>query len=371
MNTIRKVICGRNFKFVHCEHKRGIKLGISFTNLLKRNLDFRLVTYILQHPSKYYGTSKIIKGLFFFCYRLFKSLFLDLTKEHVVEVNGYKLLTIPNDLGISSELLLFKTHEPLSTEVLKSELKKGMVCLSVGANIGYYALLERKLVGEEGAVIVIEPSPLSYSCLKNNLHQNGFADVSAFNYAFSCHDGAVPFLMDSQSNLCRVVKENDHCLSDLIIDVRALSLDSFAAQYNLDELDFLRMDVEGYETEIFRGGWRTIDRFKPALFIEIHKSLLGPKLTFEFLQDLQRHGYEVKHYIPRDLDLPLIGNMRDVKEIKISRLLEMLSDNLLPDCFHLFLVQSGEKSITEQADSSSTGDTILNADPRNVMQFFV
>jgi hypothetical protein len=121
------------------------------------------------------------------------------------------------------------------------------------------------------------------------------------------------------------------------------------------------MDVEGYETEIFRGGWRTIDRFKPALFVEVHKFLLGSKLTFEFLQDLQSHGYEVKHYIPRDLDMPLIGSMKDVKEIKISRLLELLSDNLLPDCFHLFLVHSEEKNIAKEADSSSTGDTILNA----------
>jgi FkbM family methyltransferase len=263
-------------------------------------------------------------------------------------------------MGISSELLLFKTHEPLSTEVLKGELKKGMICLCVGANIGYYALLERKLVGEEGTVIAIEPSPLNYSYLKYNLQQNGFADVPTFNCAFSSHDGTLPFLMNSSSNLSSLIKANEPSSNGRIINVCTRSLDSFAEQYKLGKLDFLSMDVEGCESEIFHGGWRTIEMFKPALFIEVHKDSLGPKLTFKFLKDLQNYGYEVKYYIPRELDIPLIGNMTDVKEIKLARLLEMLSDGSLPDCFHLYLVQSGVKNITVHADSSSIGNIILN-----------
>lgn len=338
-------------------------MDCNYAHLLKKN--FRQVPFFLQQFCKYYGKSKIIKGIYFYFYRLFKFVFLDSTKERVVEVNGYKLLTIPNDTGISSELLLFKTHEPLSTEVLKGELKKDMICLCVGANIGYYILLERKLVGAEGTVIAIEPSPLTYSCLKNNLRQNGFTDVPTFNYAFSQNDGTLPFLMNSRSNLSSVINENVPSSNGIIINVRARSLDSFAAQYKFDRLDFLSMDVEGYETEIFQGGWKTIDRFQPMLFIEIHKSSLGPKLTFKFLQSLQKHGYEVKHYIPRELDMALIGNMKDVKEIKLTRLLEMLSDGSLPYCFHLFLVQSRAKDTIEQADSISTGDIILNT-PREI-----
>jgi hypothetical protein len=61
------------------------------------------------------------------------------------------MLLIPNDKGISSELLLFRTHEPLSTKILK-KLLEHMTCIDIGSNIGYYALLERKIVGEKGKV---------------------------------------------------------------------------------------------------------------------------------------------------------------------------------------------------------------------------
>jgi len=199
-----------------------------------------------------HGISKTLRCLLLFYYRRLKRLLTNFAKEHVIEVNGYKLSTIPNDRGwYADELILFKTHEPLTTELLKKELKKGMVCLDIGSHIGYYSLLERKLVGGEGRVIAVEPSPLNFSYLKKNVSQNGFDDIEIFNFAFSNFDGEVNFLIASErSNICRVVEGN----GPSIIKVYARSLDSFVTQYHLNRLDFLRMDVEGYEVEIINGG---------------------------------------------------------------------------------------------------------------------
>ena len=91
---------------------------------------------------------------------------LDLPKENHVVVNGSKLFLVPNDKGISRELLIFKVHEPIHTMLIKKEIKQGMTCLDVGSNIGYYASLESKLVGEEGKVICIEPSPINFRYLQ-------------------------------------------------------------------------------------------------------------------------------------------------------------------------------------------------------------
>lgn len=86
--------------------------------------------------NKYYGISKILKAVLLFNYKRLKRLRANLKEEHVIEVNGCRLSTIPNDHGISADLLIFETHEPLTTQLLKKELKKGMVCLDIGANIG-------------------------------------------------------------------------------------------------------------------------------------------------------------------------------------------------------------------------------------------
>lgn len=297
-------------------------------------------SYTKNYFHRYYGMSKTLRGILFFHYFKLRRLLLNLTEERVIEVNGCRLSTIPNDQGISVELSIFKTHEPLTTELLKKELKKGMVCLDIGANIGYYVLLERKIVGTEGRVIAVEPSALNFSYLKKNISQNGFNDIEAFKFAFASSDGEIPFLIDARSNRCRVVDGNDCSLEGAILKVPARSLDSFTAQYHFDKLDLLRMDVEGYETEIIRGGWRTIEKFKPALLMEVHKSPIVLKDTINFLQSLKSAGYNVEYYIPRELDTSLIGSMKDVQEIDITQLIEKLIEGLLPDYFHLFLVNT-------------------------------
>ncbi|MEM3570159.1 MAG: FkbM family methyltransferase [Nitrososphaerota archaeon] len=221
-----------------------------------------------------------------------------------------------------------------------------MVCLDIGSNIGYYALLERKIVGSEGRVMAVEPSPLIFPYLKKNIQQNGFDDIEMFNFAFTSSDGEVPFLMARKSNLSRVVNGSNCSLKEgLVIKVPARSLDSFAAQYCFKKLDFLRMDVEGHEAEILNGGLWTIERFKPMLLIEVHKSLRGLKKTVNFLQNLKSLGYDVKYYIPRELNMPFIGSMKDIKEIGIDHLIKKLANNSLPDYFHLLLVNANNCSI--------------------------
>jgi len=120
--------------------------------------------------------------------------------DQIIDVNGYKLALIPGDSGISSELMMFKTHEPLTTNLLSKELKKDMVCLDVGGNIGYYTLLESNIVGSGGKVIAIEPSPPNFQRLKKNLEIQDTENVDAYNFAAGDVDGSVNFLVYQESN---------------------------------------------------------------------------------------------------------------------------------------------------------------------------
>ena len=95
---------------------------------------------------------------------------------------------------------MFKTHEPLTTKLLSKELKKGMTCLDVGGNIGYYTLLESNIVGNDGKVIAIEPSPPNFKHLKKNLSIQDAKNVDAYNFAAGDVDGEVNFLVYRESN---------------------------------------------------------------------------------------------------------------------------------------------------------------------------
>ena len=67
-------------------------------------------------------------------------------KETIITtMNGYRMLLLPHDKGISKELKIFRIHEPLATKILKMELREGMTVVDIGSNIGYYVILESKL----------------------------------------------------------------------------------------------------------------------------------------------------------------------------------------------------------------------------------
>jgi len=76
---------------------------------------------------------------------------------YVAQCDDFEIQTIPGDLGISRELIIFNSHEILANNIVKRELGEGMVCFDVGASIGYSTILEAKIVGEKGRVLAFEP----------------------------------------------------------------------------------------------------------------------------------------------------------------------------------------------------------------------
>jgi hypothetical protein len=59
------------------------------------------------------------------------------------------------------------------------------------------------------------------------------------------------------------------------------------------------MDVEGHEFEIIEGGWKTIERFKPDICMELHISILGFGRAVNLLARLMRIGYRIDFAAPR------------------------------------------------------------------------
>lgn len=292
----------------------------------------------VKQYKKNYGITKAIRVLLHYGFVATKKNKQKSSNNLVLDVNGYKLAVIPGDLGISSELIMFKTHEPLTTKLLSKELKKGMTCLDVGGNIGYYTLLESNIVGNTGKVIAIEPSPPNFEHLKKNLSIQDAKNVDAYNFAAGDVDGEVNFLVYRESNGSFTIPDGETTnLPGDLIKVQAKRLDTFLDELKINHVDFVRMDVEGYEHHIIEGMKNIIKNSKPMFQIEVHVTLLGKEGTKKFLKEFQDFGYETKYYVPRDIDLPIIGTMNDVKHHTIDTLLEMLENETLSHFFNLCL----------------------------------
>src|SRR3989344_4906353 len=77
-------------------------------------------------------------------------------------VQGSRMQLHLDDEGISADLALDGVREPMSTKTVKEEVKHGYTVIEIGANIGYYALMESGLVGNRGRIYAIEPSPNNF-----------------------------------------------------------------------------------------------------------------------------------------------------------------------------------------------------------------
>ena len=307
-------------------------------NMLKKLTRYFSHTVMVPHYLKHYGLRKTVKTFFYYNYRLFKLRNLDTTKEQIVNVNGYKLLVVPGDPGISSELQIFNVHEPITTKITIQELKEGMTCLDIGSNIGYYALMESKAVGNNGKVISIEPSPKNFEQIKKNLELEKISNVDVYNFAAGDKDDEVNFLIHERSNLCSVIPIGEPIpKSTNIIKVPLKRLDTFLEEMKLDKLDFVRMDIEGYEMNLFEGSWNAIKKFKPMIQMEFHDNLFDIEEKIKFFERLKKEGYEIKYFIPRALDRPMVGEMNDVKDYKIDDLIEMFRNGSLFHGIIMFL----------------------------------
>jgi len=302
---------------------------------------FSKISYMKNYFLKHFGISKTIKGIFFYNYRIIRRRFLDTSKEHILNINGHKFITIPNDVGISEELLMFHTHEPLSTKLLSPLLKKDMYCLDVGSNIGYYVCLESNAIGNNGKVISIEPSPINFKYLKKNVELQNTSNIEIHNFACGNENNEIEFYVSDRSNWSRVATDKFiDAPPDVIVQtikVPMKTIDSFIEEKSLPRLDFIRMDVEGFEVNILEGMHQTLEKFQPMLHMEIHLFLLGISETKKLLQNIQKHGYEILYYIPREMDVPILGTTNDIKTISFEKLFDDLESDKLPMNFMLFM----------------------------------
>ena len=130
-------------------------------------------------------------------------------EKSIVQVNDSKMLLYPIKGAIYEDLFLYKKREPLCTDYLMHSgvIKEGDVVLDIGANIGYYVLIESQLVGEKGKVYAVEPVRSNFELLEKNVQLNNLKNVSTFQFAFGEKDAKSEIYVTDKSNLCAMNRD--------------------------------------------------------------------------------------------------------------------------------------------------------------------
>ncbi len=246
-------------------------LRISFYKFLRN-----IATYL--PPRLYYRVPK------YFFERIFKGVAL-------TNVNGFNFcLNLKRDTGISKDLYFYRKREFLSTDYLLNSdiLKKGDAVLDIGANIGYYAFMESKLVGDDGIIYAIEPVNSNFKALQSNIFLNKINNINCYKLAAGDKNEIADINVSKRGNLSSFIDIGDFTHKE---SVQVIRVDDFIKDKK--QPSFMRMDVEGFEWAIIEGAQQTLsNNILKNLLIEIHSVLILKERLKKMFRLLSESGFK-------------------------------------------------------------------------------
>lgn len=156
-------------------------------------------------------------------------------------------------------------YDVLSYEIMRKRLGERSVCVDVGCHTGSFLRWMIDLA-PKGKFFAFEPLPELYKTLTEKFTSS---QIQVFNLALSDCSGVVSFnhvMSNPAYSGLRKRKYDRPNESDRTITVRTELLDAIIGEQ--DQVDFIKIDVEGAELQVLRGGVRTISRCKPTIVFE-------------------------------------------------------------------------------------------------------
>jgi len=174
-----------------------------------------------------------------------------------------------NDL--SRCLYVGGAYEPNEFMFLSRVLQPGMTFIDVGANDGLYSLFASRRVGPAGKVFAFEPSPREYDRLIKNISLNRLTNVVPLQTAASDRAGTATLRIAGFGH------EGQNTLGNFSYEITGkgtehvsiTTLDEVVRASRIEQVDVIKMDVEGGELTALRGGAALIERFRPLILLEL------------------------------------------------------------------------------------------------------
>jgi FkbM family methyltransferase len=189
--------------------------------------------------------------------------------------------------------------------VLGRFVEPGALVIDVGANIGFFTRFFGRCVSQGGKVIAIEPESSNFQRLNQMLFRTGFRTVVE----------PIQAVAASQSGVLRLrinpLHPADHKIAQEGVPVDSVSLDELVAERHWPMVSLIKIDVQGAEGMVLQGARQTIERFHPALFLELDDdNLRAMQADAEAIIGLLRaYGYAFYRIIKGKISSPL--EMRD------------------------------------------------------------
>ena len=180
-------------------------------------------------------------------------------------------------VGLGWNVTFFGTYEPELRDIFRAVLPLGGVALDIGANVGWHTLLLARLVGDAGRVLAVEPNPSVRKRLVDNLNLNRLDQVEIVPYAMADSEGPIQFYgpeADDALSGSGHMLEPEGEAQETSIQVERRRLDAVVSASLIKRVDLIKIDVEGFEWCVLKGGEQTIAAFRPHIVFEYDSAFL-------------------------------------------------------------------------------------------------
>jgi FkbM family methyltransferase len=195
--------------------------------------------------------------------------------------------------GIDFAIFIMGALEPSAVAAYGDLVRPGATVLDIGANIGAHTLPLAKAVGPTGRVLAVEPTRYAFDRLSDQLALNleiasrVIAVQSMLMGSLECE------LIESIPSSWPLISPEGAHRQHLGVPrstegARVTTVDALVAEQQIDSIQLIKLDVDGYELEVLRGAQQVLERFAPTILFEYAPYTLvekgyAPQIMIELL----------------------------------------------------------------------------------------
>jgi FkbM family methyltransferase len=186
-------------------------------------------------------------------------------REAKVDIGGTEYVITSDDNYLDQ---IGNPFEPHMVKLFKTLATNSRVIFDIGANIGCTALLFAELADK---VYAFEPSPTTFGFLEKNILAAGRKNVFPQNIGLGMEPGEFELTFAPSNRAGGFVSDKTKVSPGHITErIVIRTLDEVVRSSNAPTIDFIKIDVEGFEGHVLRGGQHTLSSHRPTVVLELN-----------------------------------------------------------------------------------------------------
>ena len=204
-------------------------------------------------------------------------------------------IVVPDSLDLITTYVLQEQGDWFEDEIkfVRWFLQPGQKAIDIGANYGLFTLTMAQAVGPAGKVWAFEPASSTAAFLAESIASNRWGQIKLDQRALSDRPGTARLSLNNNSELNEIIRSTEAVGS--FETVCLTTLDGAMDEYGWQDPDFIKIDAEGEEAAILRGGRNFFRRNSPLVQYEVKA---GAQVHLELVSAFKEMGYDSYRLVP-------------------------------------------------------------------------